>query len=275
MFSVAVVGSGQSGLICAERLAHRGIDVTLVERLPQLGGLQPEADIDHLVGAVRAAGIRCELGTMAVRFQDGNLQTLGIDGAATRRVDALVVTTGTRPATRAELGVAGDRCAGVLPGPVALHLIESGVLPGRYPIIVGGGQLAAECAVLLIRAGAVRVTVVAPDGLHARFPDGVETHAHWTITSIHGSRRVSSVTLDSPGETLACDAVILASGRRPLRNIEGAVFEGPSVVFCHSTADPKREENALQTAQTAVAQVDEVLAMKSTSSNSATTWEAR
>ena len=194
-----------------------------------------------------------------MRFWEGNLQTLGVDGAATRRVDALVVATGTRPATRGELGIVGDRCAGVVPGSVALHLIEAGVLPGRYPVILGGGQLASECADLLLRAGAARVTVVAPDGLHTSFPDGVETHPGWTITSIHGSARVSSVTLDSPGETLSCDAVILASERRPMRNIEGAVFDGPGVVFCHSTADPKQESDARQTAETAVAQVDELL----------------
>jgi pyruvate/2-oxoglutarate dehydrogenase complex dihydrolipoamide dehydrogenase (E3) component len=275
MSSVAVVGSGQSGLICAERLAQRGIDVLLVERLPILGGQEPEADIDRLVGAAHASGVRCELGTMAVRFLEGDLQTLGIDGAATHHVDALVVATGTRPATRGELGIAGDRCAGVIPGPVALHLVEAGVLCGRYPVILGGGQLASECADLLLRAGATRVTVVAPDGLHTAFPAGVETHPHWAIASIHGSRRVSSVTLDSPGETLACDAVILASERRPLRNIEGAVFDGPGVVFCHSTADPKQESNARQTAETAIAQVEELLGpINSKPSTSAPTREA-
>ena len=34
MPSVAVVGSGQTGLICAADLARKGIEVTLVERLP-------------------------------------------------------------------------------------------------------------------------------------------------------------------------------------------------------------------------------------------------
>jgi pyruvate/2-oxoglutarate dehydrogenase complex dihydrolipoamide dehydrogenase (E3) component len=256
---VAVVGSGQSGLICAERLARRGIDVLLVERLPALGGQEPEADIDRLVTAVRTAGVRCALATLAVQFQGGSLQTLGVDGAAKHPIDVLVVATGTRPASRAELGISGDRCAGVTPGPVALHLIAGGVLLGRRPVVLGGGQLASECAAFALRAGASRVTVVAPHGLHAEFPDGVETHPHWAIASIHGSPRVSSVTLDSPGETLACDAVILASERRPVRNIEGAVFDGSGVVFCHSTADPKRESNARETAETAVARVGELL----------------
>jgi Pyridine nucleotide-disulphide oxidoreductase len=260
MSSVAVVGSGQSGLICAERLARQGVDVTLVERLPQLGGQEPEANIGRLVSAVHNARVRCDLGTMAVSFQDGKLQTLGIDGAATRRFDALVVATGTRPATRGELGIAGARCAGVVPGPVTLHLVESGVLLGRYPVILGGGQLASECAGLLLRAGALRVTVVAPDGLHTPFPDGVVAHQGWMITSIDGSLgRVASVTLDSPGETLSCDAVVLAFQRRATRNIEGAVFAGAGVVFCHSMADPRLESEARQNAEAAVVQVSELI----------------
>ena len=54
---VAVVGSGQSGLTCATLLALRGVDVALYERLPQLGGQEPEPDIGHLIAEVHAAGV--------------------------------------------------------------------------------------------------------------------------------------------------------------------------------------------------------------------------
>jgi thioredoxin reductase len=260
MSSVAVVGSGQTGLICAAELARQGIEVTLVERLPQLGGQEPEPDIARLVGAVHDAGVHCELGTMAVSFAEGQLQTLGVDGAAALRADVLLVATGTRPATRGELRIAGARCAGVVSGPVALHLTETGVLLGRSPVVLGGGQLASECVELLLRAGAQRVTVVAPDGLQTQFPNGAEIHEGWMVTSISGCLgRVTSVTVDSPGETISCDAVILAHQRRPTRNIEGAVFEGASVVFCHSIVDPKDEADARHAAEAAVAEVFEAL----------------
>jgi pyruvate/2-oxoglutarate dehydrogenase complex dihydrolipoamide dehydrogenase (E3) component len=276
MSSAAVIGSGQCGLISAERLAREGVEVTLIERLPALGGQEPEADIGRLVNAVRDAGVRCEMGCVAVRFEDGDLQTLGVNGAARRHVDVLVTATGTRPATRGELGIAGARCAGVVAGSVAVHLTASGVLLGYDPVVLGGGQLASECADILLRAGARRVTVVAPNGLLTEFPKGVETHEGWMITHITGSLgRVSSVTLDSPGETLSCDAVILAHQRRPTRNIEGAAFDGEGIVFCYSSADPKREQDARQAAEAAVTQVSAILASAGpASSRSASTREA-
>lgn len=260
MSRVVVVGSGQCGLICSALLSKASVDVTLVERLPDLGGQEPEADIGRVVTPVRKEGVRCEPGCVAVSWCDGELQTLGVDGAARRPFDALVVATGTRPATRGELGIGGARCAGVIPATVAVHLIASGVLPGYSPVVIGGGQMAAEMTDLLQRAGARRVTVVAPEGVLTEFPDGAEIHEGWMVKSIDGSLgRVSGVTLDAPGETLTCDAVILAHQRRPARNIEGAVFDGVGVVFCHSAVDPRRESDARQAAELAVAQVSELL----------------
>ena len=164
---------------------------------------------------------------MAVRYSDRQLQTLGVKGAATVRADALVVATGTRPATRGELRIAGARCAGVVSGPVALHLTVAGVLLGRSPVILGGGQLAAQCSGLMLHAGAQRVTVVAPEGLLTEFPSGVQIHEGWMITSISGSLgRVTSGCRRwiHPGETISCDAVILPFQRRPTRNIGGRRF---------------------------------------------------
>ncbi len=257
---VAVVGSGQCGLICATMLALRGVDVALCERLPQLGGQEPEPDVGHLIAEVHAAGVCCRPGTMAVSYLAGELATLGVDGADANAVDAIVVATGTRPATRAELGIAGDRCAGVLPAPVAFHLIRSGVLPGRSPVVLGGGEMAAESCDLLRRAGAQLVTVVAPNGLCCPFPAGVAVNEGWMITSINGGLgRVESVTVDVPGKTVISDAVILAHDPRPVRNIEGAVSEADGVVFCHSLAEPKRKSVARREAEEAAAEVMELL----------------
>jgi hypothetical protein len=58
---------------------------------------------------------------------------------------------------------------------------------------------------------------------------------------------------------LAVDTAILASGRVPMRNIEGAVLSGPGIVFCHSHADPKSEADAAATVDKALALVMEAL----------------
>jgi hypothetical protein len=202
------------------------------------------------------------LGTLAVRWDAGDLAIVGVVGAATLRVGALLLATGTRPATLGELGAVGDRCAGVLPGSAALHLIESGLLPGWRPVVYGGGGLAARCSEMLLAAGAREVTVVSDSQPTAPFPRQVRLVVGWRLSSVHGISRVEAVWIErgDSRERLAGDALLLAAGRIPMRNVDGAIFprEEPDdglVVPCHSSADPKSLDDATRTAQTAVARV--------------------
>lgn len=263
MTAVAVVGAGRTGLLAAGALARAGAHVTVVERLPAPGGQEPERDTaTRLAEQARRAGARLVLGTLAVRWDPGRLHVLGVDGAARIDCAALAVTTGTRPATRGELGIAGDRCAGVVPGSAALHLTESGVLLGRRPIVIGGGSLAASCVHALTAAGADRVTVVAPDGvLDGGAAAAGSVFEGWSVESVLGSPRVAAVTIarDGSRERLAGDALVLAHRRVPMRNVEGAVRPRAGVVFCHSSADPKSLEDAAVTADRGVGEVIEVL----------------
>lgn len=259
MSDVAVVGAGQTGLLAAVTLARAGVRVTLVERLPAPGGQEPERETaTTLAGDARRAGVRMRLGTLAVRWEGGTLHTLGVDGAGRLACAGLLVASGTRPATRGELGIAGDRFAGVTPGSAAVHLTESGVLLGRCPVVLGGGTLAASCVRVLRHAGAERVTLVAPDGVldpEAAQADGVLEG--WTVETALGAPRVSTVVVMREGERerLHADALVLAHRRLPMRNVEGAVRAGPGVVFCHSGADPKTAGDAGAAAERGVREV--------------------
>ena len=104
MSSVVVAGSGQRGLICAAKLAAAGMDVVVVERLPHPGGQEPERTTERLAKAARQAGARFVLGTLAVQYDGTVVDVLGVDGAGSLPCNVLVVATGSRPATRAELG---------------------------------------------------------------------------------------------------------------------------------------------------------------------------
>jgi len=146
---VVVAGAGRTGILVSRMLAERGIGVTLVERLPAPGGQEPETDAAQLARAASRAGVRMMLGTLAAEFRQGQVHTLGVEGAVTLSADALVVATGSRPQTRAELGIAGERGAGVMPGSATRHLLDSGVLLGRHPLVIGDGHLAEElCSAL-------------------------------------------------------------------------------------------------------------------------------
>jgi NADPH-dependent glutamate synthase beta subunit-like oxidoreductase len=258
-----VVGAGQSGLAAAWLLAKRGVRTTVVDRLPAPGGQEPEgAPERRLAAGAGNAGVRMLLATMGVAWSGEGLTTLGVDGASTLPAGALVLATGTRPLTRGELGIAGDRCAGILPASAALHLIESGVLLGRHPIVYGGGGLAARCAELALEAGAREVTVVSELPPSVSLPDGARRVVGWRIASAHGAARISFVWLEREGrrERLTTDALLLARGRVPMLNVEGAIalpgaradLSAPGVVPCHSSADPKDLRDAERTAAAAV-----------------------
>jgi hypothetical protein len=99
--------------------------------------------------------------------------------------------------------------------------------------------------------------VVAPEGTGA-MPAAAQVYSGWRAEQVRGTARVESVTIvrDGAREQVVADAVILATGRIPARNIEGAVFGGPKVVFCQPTDDPKTAEASARAATVATAEVE-------------------
>ncbi|WP_443089723.1 FAD-dependent oxidoreductase [Zafaria sp. J156] len=250
---VVVVGSGQSGLLVARKLAAAGVGVTCVERLPEPGGQEPEPETRRMAQAAGRAGVKWLLGTLAFEYRDRSVRTLGVNGARTLAAEALVLATGSRPATRAELGIAGDRGAGVLPGSVVHHYLDSGVLPGRYPVVVGDGQLAATLCSQLLRSGAAHVTSIrSKPGEASAFP-GTLTHWNSVLEAVEGFPRTATAIVRQAGESIRIptDAVVLAARRIPMRNVENAVGPSRAVIDCFSSADPKSVEDAEATADAA------------------------
>jgi hypothetical protein len=223
--SVAIAGSGVAGLACAAAIGRRA-DAIVVERLPVAGGERwQEPLVARLVAEARAAGARFLLGTQAVRWDGRHVLALGQESAVLD-ADALVVATGHRPFTRAELGIVGPRCGGIVPATVALHLVHHRVVLGRSPVVVGGSR---EALGLARRIGA---SVVAPSGLDD--DPGVPAYEGARPLRVEGFPRVTALLAelaDGRRFRLWCDALVLAEGRVPYRNVDGAVLDGPALVF--------------------------------------------
>jgi hypothetical protein len=243
MADVVIVGAGITGLTCAAELrGHAG--VTVVDRVPVTGGVHGW-EAPETRGQTAAAGARLLLGATAVRWDGERLLAMDQDGAHLLPASVLVVATGTRPLGRAELGIAGPRPAGIVAATVAVHLAENGLLVGRRPLVVGGGDWAHRAAGELLHVGATSVTMACPDGLlgaHAadarvRVLDGARPAA------VSGGSRVERVELES-GEVVECDALVLAHGVVPLRNVDGAVWDGPRTVYAQPLADPATVDGA-------------------------------
>jgi len=255
---IAVVGAGVAGLAAAEVLAHRA-GVVVLDRLPVPGGVLPFdlPAVRTLAQRCRSAGVRWLLGTTAVRWDQGRLLAVGPGGIEWLDAAHLVFAGGCRPATAAELPVAGPRLAGVLPAPVAIHLAEAKVTLGRRVVIVGTGHWA-RAARDAIAGQRSQVTVVAPDQA-----DGVAFRhdaliSGWTPVSVSGRGRVGALTLERAGQqhVLDCDAVILAASARPLRNVDGAIFEpAPGVTFVQPAAETASWEEVASAARAMVSKV--------------------
>jgi D-hydroxyproline dehydrogenase subunit alpha len=257
--TVAIVGAGVTGLACAAELAADD-RVEVFDRIPVPGGVHgwraPETVALHRA-AVRA-GAAMRLGVTAVRWDGARLVAVGPEGVHRLAAAALVVAAGTRPRTRAELGIAGGRPAGVVPAPVACHLAENGLLVGRRPCVVGGGDWADRACRELLGAGALGVTLLAPDGLLRPPFDGVDVVAGHAPTAVEGGPRVTALLAGA--ERIACDAVVLAHGLVPLRNVDGAVWEAPGVVYAQPVADPATVAGAREAGVRAATEVRALLA---------------
>ncbi|HEV2592577.1 MAG TPA: glutamate synthase subunit beta [Gaiellaceae bacterium] len=160
---VAVVGSGPAGLACAQQLARRGHDVTVLERDEAAGGLVrfgvPEFKIEkHLVerrvDQLRAEGIEFRFGVDVGRDVDPDELRVAYD--------AVVLATGSR--VPRDLPVTGRELDGVHFAMEYLYARtrrdDAISAAGKHVVVIGGGDTGADCVGHAHREGAASVTQI-------------------------------------------------------------------------------------------------------------------
>jgi len=237
MERIVVVGAGIAGLTVAAEIADVRA-ITLIDRLPAVGG---ECGFEHpvvrsLEAVCRDGGASFLLGTTALRWSGGRLLVAAPGSIRWLDADRLAFAGGCRPGTAAELRLAGSRLAGVVSATVAIHLLDAGVRLGRNPVLLGETDFAVEVAGRLRRTG-TPVRVVAPDAAATpAYAD--EWWPGWRGSRARGTGRVRELEIarGDRREWLACDAIILADGVRPLRNVEGALADPDPATFIQLAA---------------------------------------
>ncbi|MGW3951753.1 glutamate synthase subunit beta [Streptomyces sp. NPDC004752] len=165
--TVAVIGSGPTGLAAAQQLTRAGHTVAVYERDDRVGGLlrygipsfkMEKRHLERRLAQMRAEGTRFRTSTLVGR-------DVGADELRTR-YDAVVIATGAT-AWR-ELPVPGRHLAGIHQAMEYLPLanrVGEGDLPvsplcaaGKHVVIVGGGDTGADCLGTAVRDGAASVT---------------------------------------------------------------------------------------------------------------------
>ena len=158
---VAVVGAGPSGLTCAYFLALMGHEVVVYEARKKLGGMMrygipayrfPRERLDEDIRAILGAG------SIEVKTE------CAVDAAEMAKLagwyDAVYVAIGAQGGKT--LALEGADAEGVMSAVDLLGVIGDGEHPdftGKKVVVIGGGNVAMDCARTSVRLGAESVTV--------------------------------------------------------------------------------------------------------------------
>jgi NADPH-dependent glutamate synthase beta subunit-like oxidoreductase len=158
---VLVIGSGPAGLAAANDLSLLGYGVTIFEALPVLGGML----------AVGIPGFRLPRDILTMEIDD--IQELGVEMKTNHRFlfngngrsfqklgfQAAFLSIGAHRSSR--LNVPGEKLEGVLPGVEFLRNVNlgRGIRVGKRVAVIGGGNVALDCARSAVRLGAEAVEI--------------------------------------------------------------------------------------------------------------------
>ena len=256
---VGVVGAGPAGLMAAFTLRLLGHDVSVFEAGPIVGGMLvqgippfrlPREVVARDTAALIFAGIAVHTNT--------SVGHSGLPlGALLDMHDAIVVATGAPLSMM--LGADGEERREVRPGLSVLADASAGRLDratydGQAVVVIGGGNVAVDCARTALRLGASHVGVVCLEQPHempafahevrAAIEEGIRFHHGWGVRSFAGNGRLKHVRLkkcrllfDADGrfapiydeaatESVPADAAIVAIGQRADRSILPRSLDG-------------------------------------------------
>ena len=241
---IAIVGSGPAGLTTAYYLRKQGHQTVVFEANEKAGGqcrygipayrLSDEI-LDKEIADILEVGI--ELKTKTYVENPVSLLEQGFD--------AVVVAVGTHAGIR--LPIPGNDLQNVTVSTDFLKEVANGTvksLEGKSVVVLGGGNVAFDCAGSAVRLGASQVhlaclesrdnMLASPDEVAEREEEGVILHTEHSFISISGNDKAEAVALqkvksfrfdennkavielhEHSQETVEADVVIFAVGQRP------------------------------------------------------------
>lgn len=239
----AVIGGGPAGLTAAYYLAKQGHQVTVFEENEKAGGQcrygipayrLPDDVLDSEIDDILEVGV--ELKTSAHQSSPGELLQQGFD--------AVLVATGTHQGRI--LPLTGNDLDGVLVNTDFLKKARQGipVSLGKRVMVLGGGNVAYDCARTALRMGAKEVHIACLEAggqmtataeeVEEGAAEGIMLHAGYSFLKIAGEDHVTGVELqkvdkfyfdehdkavidlaEGTQEIIAVDNVIFAVGQQP------------------------------------------------------------
>ena len=239
---VAVIGAGPAGLTGAYYLAKQGHQVTVFEANEKAGGQcrygipayrLPDELLDKEIADILEVGI--ELRTGSVK---------NVPEALLADYDAVLVAVGTHRGVK--LPLAGNDRKGVMVNTGYLKAVRQGLIrsAGERVAVLGGGNVACDCARTALRLGAKEVHLICledrenmpadPEEVREGEAEGMLVHAGYSFLQIVGGEAAEGVEIQKvkqfsfdeernpvlelvagSEEIIAADEVIFAVGQKP------------------------------------------------------------
>ena len=179
---IAIVGAGPAGLTCALRLREKGYAVTVFEASDKAGGMftscipdyrVPKEIADYEINRIIATGIELKINTRIGK--DITLEQLRKD------YNSVFVSIGYQDP--AKIPLEGSETKGVIYGVPFLRDVKLSRKPdgfGEKVVVIGGGNVAIDCAKSALRLGAKEVSLVCLETRDLEHQDRMPAH-EWEI----------------------------------------------------------------------------------------------
>ncbi|NVM31795.1 MAG: FAD-dependent oxidoreductase [Candidatus Helarchaeota archaeon] len=272
---VAVIGGGPAGLAAAIAAKEKGVDVLIIERDFELGGILPQCIhngfglhvfkeeltgpefAQRYINRAEELKILVKLNTMvtAISPEREIMAVNQTDGVLRIKAKTIILAMGCRERTRHNILIPGTRPAGIYPAGLAQRLVNiEGYMPGKQFVILGSGDIGMIMARRLTWEGAKVEAVVEilpyPSGLIRNQVQclkdyGIPLILEHTVTRVHGEKRVEGVTIARVDENwrpipgterfFKCDTLLLSVGLIP----ENELSRGAGIEIDPRTRGPQ------------------------------------
>ena len=224
--NVACVGAGPASLAAAAELAKAGYNVTILEREAKAGGVLtygivpsrlPQAVVDHDISQVEGLGVKFQFNT--------EVKAADLDA-----YDAVFVGAGLWADNLPKIdGIELDGVYAAVDFLKEARTKAEGFNPGKKVLVVGGGDVAVDCAVSAKLLGAEDVKIVyrrtleeAPGNMtefHYALSLGIGMTTGMAPAAVKGNGKVEAVEFkgfrDEAAElTLSADTIVFATGQK-------------------------------------------------------------
>ena len=224
--NVACVGAGPASLAVAAELAKAGYNVTILEREAKAGGVLtygivpsrlPQAVVDHDIAQVEGLGVKFQFNT--------EVKAADLDA-----YDAVFVGAGLWADNLPKIdGIELDGVYAAVDFLKEARTKAEGFNPGKKVLVVGGGDVAVDCAVSSKLLGAEDVKIVyrrtleeAPGNMtefHYALSLGIGMTTGMAPAAVKGNGKMEAVEFkgfrDEAAElTLSADTIVFATGQK-------------------------------------------------------------